>query len=440
MTIQQMFDYLKTYIDKKISSTNEILSSLLSDNKVKTVGSNIEDIKSVADNITDINTTAGSIVNVNTVAKNIDNVDAVANNKDNINTVANSISNVETVSLNIGNVNSVAKDLANIDKVANDTDNIDVVATNISKVDTVSTNINNVNITAKSIENVNTYAKTYQGAKPEDPTKRNDGSPLQVGDLYFNTTINKMKVFDGTTWQLASSAVNGIVKKQTWIGDGSTTVFSVTDGYDSNYAEVFVNGVNVTQDVDLSDGQNIKFNSPPSNGDEILGIFFGSFVLADCYTKAEANDTFVNKNEYRDIDVLNKIKNVDGEGSGLDADLVRGKTPLYREPDFDSGWFSAPDSNTAIMLTHNLGSAPNDIRLLIRNNQTGSIRITTTQYIIYSDNNGYYGMSISRITDTHISVYSGDKYRLGGNFAVRYNGSTDEAPTNRVSVRVLAWR
>jgi len=157
------------------------------------------------------------------------------------------------------------------------------------------------------------FVEQYQGAKTEDPTKRNDGSSLQEGDLYFNTTINKMKAYDGTSWQLASSAINGMVKKQTWTGDGTTTSFSVTDGYDANYAEVYVNGVNVTQDVDLSDGQNVKFDTAPADGDEILGVFFGSFVLADCYTKAEADNTFVNKNDYEDIDVVTKVENVVGE-------------------------------------------------------------------------------------------------------------------------------
>src|SRR5690606_2736265 len=32
------------------------------------------------------------------------------------------------------------------------------------------------------------FKKRYQGAHPTDPATRYDGSPLQVGDLYYNST------------------------------------------------------------------------------------------------------------------------------------------------------------------------------------------------------------------------------------------------------------
>jgi len=125
------------------------------------------------------------------------------------------------------------------------------------------------------------FVEQYQGDKTDDPTNRNDGTVLQVGDLYFNTTIQKMKVWNGDTWQLATSAINGMLNKAIFTGDGSTTIFKVNGGFDANFGQVYLNGVNVTNDVDISDGQTIKFNTAPNNGDEILGVFFGSFVVAD---------------------------------------------------------------------------------------------------------------------------------------------------------------
>lgn len=67
------------------------------------------------------------------------------------------------------------------------------------------------------------------GAKASDPTVDNDGNPLLTGALYFSTTVNRMKVYDGTAWQLAyvpagdfvtgaaSSATNAMV-----LFDGTT--------------------------------------------------------------------------------------------------------------------------------------------------------------------------------------------------------------------------
>lgn len=40
-----------------------------------------------------------------------------------------------------------------------------------------------------------TYTTIHQGAHPSAPTTRNDGSPLQVGDLYYNTTTGKLQVW-----------------------------------------------------------------------------------------------------------------------------------------------------------------------------------------------------------------------------------------------------
>jgi len=40
-----------------------------------------------------------------------------------------------------------------------------------------------------------TYTSINQGAHATAPTTRNDGSPLQVGDLYYNTVSGRMKIW-----------------------------------------------------------------------------------------------------------------------------------------------------------------------------------------------------------------------------------------------------
>lgn len=44
------------------------------------------------------------------------------------------------------------------------------------------------------------FDDTYLGAKASDPTLDNDGDALNAGDLYFNTTSNVLKYYDGSTW------------------------------------------------------------------------------------------------------------------------------------------------------------------------------------------------------------------------------------------------
>jgi hypothetical protein len=46
----------------------------------------------------------------------------------------------------------------------------------------------------------------YLGAKASDPTVDNDGDALNAGDLYFNTTVDKLKVYDGSAWLVATAS------------------------------------------------------------------------------------------------------------------------------------------------------------------------------------------------------------------------------------------
>jgi len=48
------------------------------------------------------------------------------------------------------------------------------------------------------------FDDTYLGAKASDPTLDNDGDPLTTGDLYFNTSTNELKVYNGSAWQTAA--------------------------------------------------------------------------------------------------------------------------------------------------------------------------------------------------------------------------------------------
>jgi len=50
----------------------------------------------------------------------------------------------------------------------------------------------------------------YLGAKASDPSVDNDGNALTTGDQYFNTVANELRVYNGSTWQ-AASTVGGTV-------------------------------------------------------------------------------------------------------------------------------------------------------------------------------------------------------------------------------------
>ena len=107
---------------------------------------------------------------------------------------------VTTVASNATAVANVGNNIANINTANGNITNINTVATNIGNVNTVGTNIANVNTVATNLTSVNAFADQYRIAS-SDPAARADGSSLQEGDLYFNTTSDELKVYNGGTWQ-----------------------------------------------------------------------------------------------------------------------------------------------------------------------------------------------------------------------------------------------
>jgi hypothetical protein len=177
-----------------LEPTSEINTVAVSIANVNTVGDNISNVNTVAGNNTNVTTVAGSIANVNTVGGAIANVNVTAANIANVNAVGadllEPVSEINTVAVNIANVNAVGSDIASVNAIAPD----------IVSVVTVADNIANVNIAAENVDNINAFAEVYQNGHTTDPTVRNDGSPLQTGDLYFNTVTKRMRAYASGLW------------------------------------------------------------------------------------------------------------------------------------------------------------------------------------------------------------------------------------------------
>ena len=58
---------------------------------------------------------------------------------------------------------------------------------------------------AAAAASADNFDDTYLGAKSSDPTVDNDGDPLNAGDLYFNTTSDSLKVYNGASWDVVAS-------------------------------------------------------------------------------------------------------------------------------------------------------------------------------------------------------------------------------------------
>jgi|13_taG_2_1085334.scaffolds.fasta_scaffold03552_2 hypothetical protein len=134
----------------------------------------------------------------------------------------------------------------------------------------------------------------YLGAKSSAPTVDNDGDTLIAGALYFNTTSNIMFVRSGSGgWQAAGSSVNGTSGRNTYTATSGQTTFSAT--YDVGYVDVYLNGVKllVGTDVTATSGSTVVLATGATAGDIIDIVGYGTFQLADHYSKTAADARFL---------------------------------------------------------------------------------------------------------------------------------------------------
>lgn len=253
---------------------------------VTAVAGNETNINAVNSNSTNINTVAGNNTNITTVAGQIsptNNISTVAGISSDVSTVAGISSNVTTVASNDANVTTVAGSISNVNTVGTNISNVNTVASNNTNVTTVAGSITNVNTVATNISDVNNFADTYRISATAPTTS------LDIGDLWFDTTNNVMKVYSSSGWITAASAVNGTAARFKYTATGSQTTFTGTDdnnntlGYDAGFMDVYLNGIKLvsgaSNDYVATNGTSIVLNSGAAANDILEAIAYGTFEL-----------------------------------------------------------------------------------------------------------------------------------------------------------------
>jgi len=321
---------------------------------VTSVVGNASNINAVAADASDIGTVAGAISNVNTVAGISSNISTVAGNTSNINTVAGNNSNISTVAGNNSNVSTVAGISSEVTAVAGKATEIGRLGTAdaVSDMNTLGTssNVTNMNTLAGIASDITTTAgiassisasgtnasnaassataaassataaaasqtaaaasaasaasafdnfdDTYLGAKSSNPTQDNDGDSLTEGDLYFNTTANEMRVYDGANWIAATSAGNVSLILYEYTATAGQTTFSGSDdnsatlSYTANNLQVVMNGIVLDpSDFTATNGTSVVLASGAALNDLVNIYAFKSFTTADMVS-ASAGGTF----------------------------------------------------------------------------------------------------------------------------------------------------
>jgi hypothetical protein len=218
-----------TTVAGAVSNVNTVATNITN---INTVATNIADIITVANDLNEaiseietvasdlqeaspeIDTVAGSITNVNTVGANIANVNALGAISANVTTVAGISSNVTTVagdssdiqtvagiSTAVGQVGPIAANVTTVAGIVSNVTSVAGISSNITTVAGISSNVTsvagisaNVTTVANNISNVNNFADKYRIGS-SDPS-----SSLDEGDLFYNSTSNVLKYYNGSAW------------------------------------------------------------------------------------------------------------------------------------------------------------------------------------------------------------------------------------------------
>ena len=225
--------------------------------------------------------------------------------------------NIDTVAGISSNVTTVANNDSNITAVAGNATNINLVGSNITNVNNVGSNIANVNTTAANITGVNSFGERYR-VSSSAPT-----SSLDVGDLYFDTTQNELKVYKSSGWSAAGSTINGTSARFTYTATGGQTTFTGSDNngntlaYDAGFIDVYLNGVKLVNgtDVTVTSGNSVVLASGATAGDTLDLVGFGTFNVASIAASSITSGTLNNDR------LPSPTLIVKGDGSSADGQI-----------------------------------------------------------------------------------------------------------------------
>ena len=276
-------------------------------------------------------------------------------------------------------------------------------STNVTNMGTLAgiTNLTNlanahaaVSTVSSNLSAVQNFADVYR-ISSSAPT-----SSLNVGDLYFDTTANELKVYKSSGWSAAGSTVNGTSQRFTYNISGTPTTVSGSDAngntlaYDAGFADVYVNGVRMSSaDITITSGSSVVFASALANGDVVDVVAYGTFNVASI-NAANISSGTINNDRLPAPTLI-----VKGDGSSADGQIQLNCSQNSHGVKIKSPAHSAGQSYTLVLPT----SVGNNGQVLASNgsstNQLSWIDATETKPTVAN-----VSQTIAPATATTISI------------------------------------
>ena len=333
-----------------ISDMNTLATSdIISDLNTLATSDIVSDLNTLAtsSNVTNMATlgASGVVSNIATVAGISSAVSAVNSNSSNINSVNSNSSNINTVAGNSTNINTVAGISSNVTTVAGVASDIAASPTNATNAAnsataaaTSATNASNsasaaATSAASAASAYDTFDDRYLGSKSSNPSADNDGNSLVTGALYFNSSANEMRVFDGGNWIAASSAGTASMVLYEYTASSNQTSFSGSDNnsatlsYSVGNLQVVLNGIVLDPgDFTATNGTAVVLAAGAAANDLLNVYAFKSFTVS------ELNANNLNDGTIPDARFPATLPAISGANlTNLDAaDLASGTVPTAR--------------------------------------------------------------------------------------------------------------
>ena len=333
----------------------------------------------------------------------------------------------------MGNTITVTDD--NIGTVAGSIANVNTTAGAIANVNNVGNSISNVNTVASNISSVNSFFNTYRIGS-SNPT-----SSLDVGDLFFNTSTNSLKVYTGSAW------VDGVTTTGNFaLKTGNT--FTGNNIYNDNVKSIYGTGSDLQVFHHATDGSQILSSTV---GLEIKDT--GGFMRIrsnELKIQSTSNETYIEADANGSVQLFyDNVKKLETTSGGvLATGDVDSTTGIFERTNNGTSQleFSSTNetklkhlSNGQVKLSFiGVGNAARGsidaqsgfIRMKTAADETGIIcRDNSSTDLHFDDSKKFETQSTGVKVHGNIFMDDNDEIRLGdsGDFQLFHNSSTGEA-------------
>ena len=300
-------------VNSNATNINAVSSNSANINSVAGIASDVTTVAGISSDVTSVNGISSDVTSVSGISANVTTVAGISANVTTVAGISSDVTGVNAIASDVSGVNAIASDVTGVNSISSavtavdsNSSNVNNVSTNIANVNNVGGSITSVNTVANNLTDVNAFGNTYQ-ISTNNPTTDGGGNPLSAGDLSYVTSASKLRVYNGSSWEDAGSATNGTVDRHSYVATANQTTFPATGAisYNPNFVDVYLNGIKLVNgtDVTVSSGSNIVLATGAAVNDTVDVVAYGTFALADMYTKTQSDNRYYQNPAVADLDM-----------------------------------------------------------------------------------------------------------------------------------------